>query len=96
MRDTHLPASNHELETVEVGGLSTEGTALDLLSPRGLLPLTGQVLLLKSLGKSGAAEGAGNVDLKVGQGGTLEGDSLTLDTSGGTVNEHLFQPASVK
>jgi hypothetical protein len=47
------------------------------------------VLLFQSLLNGGGTSGAGDLDDVVGQGQSLEGEDLTGDSSGGSVNEDL-------
>ena len=86
-----LLLGEHDLEAVEI----VEGSPLlaegDLLSPRGGLPLLLDAGLSVSLDEGLQAGRLLDLDLEVGQGEPLEGNSLPLDTSdaGRTIDEGL-------
>lgn len=79
-----------QLETIKVSQVSTNLALLELLGPGGLGPLLNGLVLLQSLLERGLTDGTGKIlEDKRSQNHTTEGESLTSDTGGRTIDESL-------
>jgi DNA/RNA endonuclease YhcR with UshA esterase domain len=77
-----------QLETVKVGQVGANLALLELLGPSSLVPGSNSLVLLQSLDKGSLTNGTREVlEDKRSQDHTAEGESLTNDTGGGTIDE---------
>ena len=86
--ETTLVLELGQLETIKVSQVSTNLALLELLGPGGLGPLLNGLVLLQSLLERGLTDGTGKIlEDKRSQNHTTEGESLTSDTGGRTIDE---------
>ena len=85
---TYLVLELGQLETIKVSQVSTNLTLFELLGPGSLGPLVNSLVLLQSLLKSRLTDSTRKIlEDKRSQDHATEGESLTSDTSGGTIDK---------
>lgn len=95
--NTYLVLELGQLETIKVSQVSTNLALFELLGPGSLSPLLDGLVLLQSLLESGLTDSTGKVlEDKRSQNHTTEGESLTSDTGGRTIDESLMHCGCIR